>query len=117
MPSKEFEKYLQNDRSEQEGQDQSKIEQTFKENVSEQEQEVYANYAQIGQEVDQTPADNSHTPAPEDAGKKISGIEDTGKRDALSKYNIRQHDEAVEAGKTLHHHHVKADDSLEGGDR
>ena len=99
MPSKEFEKYL-----------------------SDKDKEQAKEFAEIMDnqqpaEVDQTPADNSHTPAPEDAGKKISGIEDTGKKDALSKYNIRQHDEVVDAGKTLHHHNVKGDDSLEGGDR
>lgn len=93
MPSKEFEKYLNNLPS--------KDQDTLREN------------AQIGQEVDQTPADNSHTPAPEDAGKKISGIEDTGKKDALSKYNIRQHDEAVEAGKTLQDKGLQQDQDQE----
>lgn len=94
MPSKEFEKYLNKD-------------------LNAQDKDTLAQLNEQSQNVDQLPDTNSHTPAPEDAGKKISGIEDTGKKDALSKYNIRQHDEVVEAGKTLQEKGLQQDQDQE----
>lgn len=81
MPSKEFEKYLQN--------------------IPEKNREVFSQNAQIGQDVSQTPVSNSHTPNPADAGKPVAGVEDTGKPDALAKYQLRQEEEVKDAGQTL----------------
>lgn len=81
MPSKEFEKYLQN--------------------IPEKNRQVINQNTQIGQEVTQTPATNSHTPHPADAGKPVAGVEDTGKPDALAKYQLRQQETIKDAGATL----------------
>lgn len=81
MPSKEFEKYLQN--------------------LPKSDQQILNQNSQIGQEVTQTPATNSHTPNPADAGKPVAGVEDTGKPDALAKYQLRQQETIKDAGATL----------------
>ena len=81
MPSKEFEKYL-------------------KDTVTSKDKESFA-LASQGQEVTQTPATNSHTPHPADAGKPVAGVEDTGKPDALAKYQLRQQETIKDAGATL----------------
>jgi hypothetical protein len=81
MPSDEFKKYLNN--------------------LSDKDKNTLSQNTQVGQEVDKIPDTNSNTPNPADAGKPVAGVEDTGKPDALAKYQLRQEEEVKDAGQTL----------------
>ena len=82
MSSKEFEKYLN-------------------QSTTEQDKQAFAQIKLDRQQVTEIPVTNSHTPNPVDAGKPIAGVEDTGKADALAKYQLRQSEEVKSAGQTL----------------
>lgn len=80
MPSKEFEKYLS-------------------QSTTKEERQQFAQLTSKGQEADSISLTN--TPNPADAGKPVAGVEDTGKPDALAKYQLRQEEEVKDAGQTL----------------
>lgn len=80
MPSKEFEKYLS-------------------QSTTKEERQQFTELTSKGQEADSVA--RSNTPNPADAGKPVAGKEDTGKPDALAKYQLRQEEEVKDAGQTL----------------